>query len=71
MVLEKIIAAIIRSFFIISCAAFHTAWILLALNYFLEMEVGTFRVVGGICFAVVLFYFFKLGYKGLEKLEAE
>jgi predicted tellurium resistance membrane protein TerC len=68
LVLEKIIAAIIRSFFIISCAAFHAAWILLALNYLLEMEVETFRVVGGICFAVVLFYCFKLGYKKLERL---
>lgn len=69
--LEKMIAATIRSLFIVSCSAFHTAWILLSLSYFLGMDVKTFRVVGGVCFAVVLVGCFKFGYKRLEKLEGE
>lgn len=71
LVLEKMIIVAIRSLFLISCSAFHSVWILLALNYFLEMDVKTFRVVGSVCFFIVLFCCFKLAYKELEKLEAK
>jgi hypothetical protein len=69
--LEKIIAAATMYIFIISCSAFHSAWISLLIVYLFEMDVLASKIVLITCFILVSGYGLKTFPKKLRELDGE
>lgn len=55
-------------FFAIACAAFHSVWILLLVNYFFDLSVFAARFVGALFFIVISFFCIKLFNQKINRL---